>query len=461
VDVVWPAPGTVLSLRYRLVTQLSSGGMSQVWRAEDELLGRPVAIKLPTSSAEVVKQAFTEARTTARLSHPHIAAVHDYGETKRPDGSLAPFVVMELLDGPSLAARLADGPLGWPEAARIGAQLAEGLAAAHTRQVVHRDVKPGNVMLTPGGVRILDFGISAMVGAPDDDDTGATFGTPAYVAPERLDGKPAEPATDVYGLGVVLFEMVTGDPPYPVDTWEELAAARAKGPDPLPDGLPEEFHGLVLHCLADDPADRPTAAEARDALAALVPAPADDGSGDEASARPAFTPGRASAATLDLQAPVRRRVATVVVAAAALLAVAGVVAALNTGRGPSDPASIAAPAATVATPAPAATPAPPPSSTPASVAPTTRATADYDEAVARVRTAVEDGLADGWIREDVATDLLNLIRPLRTAESSEVGDRVAEVRRKVRDRVSEGSVAEAQGDELEARLADVDRAAGA
>jgi len=260
---------------------------------------------------------------------------------------------------------------------------------------------------------------------------------------------------------VLLFEMVTGEPPYPVDTWEELAAARAKGPDPLPDDLPEEFHGLVLHCLADDPADRPTAAEARDALAALVPAPADDGSGDEASARPAFTPGRASAATLDLQAPVRRRVATVVAAAAALLAVAGVVAALNTGRGPSDPAPIAAPAATVATPAPATTPAPPPSSTPASVAPTTRATADYDEAVARVRTAVEDGLADGWIREDVATDLLNLIRPLRTAESSEVGDRVAEVRRKVRDRVSEGSVAEAQGDELEARLAEVDRAAGA
>jgi hypothetical protein len=458
----WPRAGTLLASRYLLVELLETGGMAEIWRARDEVLERAVALKLPTGlRLDSLHLSWREAKMAARLSHPNIAAVHDYGEAPHPDGSVIPFVVMELLAGESLAARVERAPLDWREAAAIAAPVADALAAAHAAGVVHRDIKPGNVMLTPTGVKILDFGISAALGEPDDDETGATFGTPAYVAPERLDGKPAVPATDVYGLGVLLFEMVTGEPPYPVDTWEELAAARAKGPDPLPDDLPEEFHGLVLHCLADDPADRPTAAEARDALAALVPAPADDGSGDEASARPAFTPGRASAATLDLQAPVRRRVATVVVAAAALLAVAGVVAALNTGRGPSDPASIAAPAATVATPAPATTPAPPPSSTPASVAPTTRATADYDEAVARVRTAVEDGLADGWIREDVATDLLNLIRPLRTAESSEVGDRVAEVRRKVRDRVSEGSVAEAQGDELEARLAEVDRAAGA
>ena len=121
--------------------------------------------------------------------------------------------------------------------------MAEALAAAHARRVVHRDIKPGNVMLTKTGVKILDFGISAVTGDPDDDETGATFGTPAYVSPERLDGKPAEPATDVYALGVILFEMVTGEPPYPVDTWEELTAARAAGPVQPPGGSARRLPG--------------------------------------------------------------------------------------------------------------------------------------------------------------------------------------------------------------------------
>src|SRR5262245_5923700 len=117
--------------------------MSEVWQANDELLGRSVAIKLPRpQAAEVLHPAWIEARTTARLSHPHIAAVHDYGEAPRPDGSVAPYVVMELLDGESLAARLTSGPLPWPDAARIGAEVASGLAMAHARRVVHRDVKP-------------------------------------------------------------------------------------------------------------------------------------------------------------------------------------------------------------------------------------------------------------------------------------------------------------------------------
>ncbi|MET0496360.1 MAG: serine/threonine-protein kinase, partial [Actinoplanes sp.] len=212
----WPSPGTLMAFRYRLITRLVAGAMAEVWRAKDELLDRPVALKLPTGAA------WKEARMAARLSHPNIAAVHDYDEAVRPDGSVAPFMVMELLTGESLAARLERSPLSWQEAARIGTAVAQALGAAHDGGVVHRDVKPGNVMLTLTGVKILDFGISAATGDPDEDETGVTFGTPAYVAPERLDGKPAEPATDVYGLGVLLFEMVTGEPPYPVDTWEEL-----------------------------------------------------------------------------------------------------------------------------------------------------------------------------------------------------------------------------------------------
>ncbi|MEV6493919.1 serine/threonine-protein kinase [Actinoplanes sp. NPDC051633] len=444
-DEVWPAPGTVLSLRYRLVTQLSSGGMSQVWRAEDELLGRPVAIKLPTSSAEVVKQAFTEARTTARLSHPYIAAVHDYGETKRPDSSLAPFVVMELLDGPSLAARLADGPLSWPEAARIGAQVAEGLAAAHARQVVHRDVKPGNVMLTPGGARILDFGISAMVGTPDDDDTGATFGTPAYVAPERLDGKPAEPATDVYGLGVVLFEMVTGDPPYPVDTWEELTAARSAGPGVLPADLPPEFRDLVERCLDESPERRPSAAEVRAGLAAFA--------GSAATAPPpprGFTTGRAPAHTVSLRPPGRKPWAARAGVVAVLLAAAGVAVAI--GGSPERDAAAPPPAV----PSPAETTAPTATAPPTTAAPTPTA-ADLGAAVDRVISEVEAGQAAGRIRPDVAVDLLNLIRQLDQADPSEVAERVEQLQQKVRTRLGEDGLTAEQADVLQARLTELGR----
>ncbi|WP_213011785.1 serine/threonine-protein kinase, partial [Paractinoplanes toevensis] len=295
----WPAAGTLLATRYRLVVLLETGGMAQVWRATDELLGRPVAIKLATGP----QVAWREARMAAKLSHPNIAAVHDYREAVRDDGSVAPFVVMELLSGETVAARLERETFSWPEAARVGAAVADALAAAHDNGVVHRDIKPGNVMLTPTGVKILDFGISATAGEPDDDDTGATFGTPAYVAPERLDGMPAEPATDVYGLGVLLFEMVTGDPPYPVNTWEELDEARLSGPTTLPESLPADFRAVVDHCLEEAPADRPGADEIRFTLTALWLAdqPADEktpalpssdpAAGTPAQEGPGSTPG--------------------------------------------------------------------------------------------------------------------------------------------------------------------------
>ncbi len=262
----WPVASALLAGRYRLVSLLETGGMAEIWRAEDELLDRPVAVKLPTGPQVV----WREARMAAKLSHPGIAAVHDYREAVRPDGTVVPFVVMELLTGESVAARVDRELVGWAETARVGAAVADALAAAHASGVVHRDIKPGNVMLTPNGVKILDFGISVAAGEPDDDDTGATFGTPAYVAPERLDGMPAEPATDVYGVGVLLFEMVTGDPPYPVATWEELAAARVTGPSEMPESLPADFRDVVNRCLDADPARRPTAARLRADLLAVA-----------------------------------------------------------------------------------------------------------------------------------------------------------------------------------------------
>ncbi|GIE94569.1 serine/threonine-protein kinase [Paractinoplanes rishiriensis] len=292
----WPSAGTLLATRYRLVTLLETGGMAEIWHARDELLGRPVAIKLPTGP----QVAWREARMAAKLSHPNIAAVHDYREAVRSDGTVAPFVVMELLAGETVAARLERETFEWPEAARVGAAVADALAAAHASGVVHRDIKPGNVMLTPNGVKILDFGISAAAGEPDDDDTGSTFGTPAYVAPERLDGMPAEPATDVYGLGVLLFEMVTGDPPYPVDTWEELAEARKSGPGTMPDTLPEPFRAVVDRCLDEDPNERPGADQIRFDLTALWLADQPDG-------EPAEDPATGAPVVLPVLVPVRQR----------------------------------------------------------------------------------------------------------------------------------------------------------
>jgi serine/threonine protein kinase len=480
----WPSAGTLLATRYRLVSLLETGGMAQIWQAADELLGRPVAIKLPTGP----QVAWREARMAAKLSHPGIAAVHDYREAVRADGTVAPFVVMELLAGETVAARLVRETFSWQEAARVGAAVADALASAHNGGVVHRDIKPGNVMLTPTGVKILDFGISATAGEPDDDDSGATFGTPAYVAPERLDGLPAEPATDVYGLGVLLFEMVTGQPPYPVETWEELDEARLKGPDTLPETLPADFREVVERCLAEDPADRPPAGTIRFDLTALWladqpdadPEPAEPPAPPPAATieRPrvaeviwpsppdGYAAGRVSAATLPMaerQQP-KRRLAVALALLALLVTAGGLYVVGNrskeqAGATPPAPTNQATPFSSVApTTAAATTPPPIPLSKTPTPPPTPKLS--FDDAVSRLRTAVEDGAAGGQIRDDVATDLLNLIRPLQNADGKDVDAQVATLRHKIAQRAGEGSLSAARATILKARLTDLDRAAG-
>ncbi|WP_328477102.1 serine/threonine protein kinase [Actinoplanes sp. NBC_00393] len=454
---VWPAPGLLLASRYRLVTLLETGGMAQVWRAVDELLDRPVAVKLPAGDTRAAHLAWREARLAARLSHPGIAAVHDYREAVRPDGSVAPFVVMELLSGETVAARLVDGPIPWGEAVSIGTAVAEALAAAHAAGVVHRDIKPGNVMLCPGGVKLLDFGISAAAGEPDDDDTGATFGTPAYAAPERLDGKPAEPATDLYGLGVLLFEMVAGEPPYSVDTWEELAAAQASGPAQLPEGLPARLRELIARCLQDEPHRRPSAAEARRTLARLIPSsparstiplpePPPTGLARviPVTARPSSTAGRVGAV------------------AGLVLVVAAFIALINTVGGPEGDDNVAqAPPAGTPSAAPSVTtkaaPEPP---TAATTRATPTATLTLDAALSRVRAAVEKGEELGEIRPDVALDLMNLLRQIDSG-SAEVGDQVELLSSKVRQRLSEGAMTETRASVLQSRLRDLRGVSGA
>jgi serine/threonine-protein kinase len=221
--------GLPLAERYLLIEQLGAGGMAVVWRSFDDVLGRPVAVKVlsaPIAADPAFRAAIRkEARAAARLSHPNITQVYDYGETTLPDGQTVSYVVMELLDGQTLGQRLGDGALPWRTAVDIAAQVAGALAAAHRRGIVHRDIAPANVMLTSGGVKVVDFGIAALAGGRGDPDGGGLLGTPAYVAPERLDDAPAAPAADVYALGALLYELLTGAPPVPAKTWQALVEA--------------------------------------------------------------------------------------------------------------------------------------------------------------------------------------------------------------------------------------------
>ncbi|MEV0720178.1 serine/threonine-protein kinase [Asanoa sp. NPDC050611] len=274
------APGLRLHDRFLLVGRIGVGGMAEVWRADDTVLGRPVAVKVlnPSVGSHTTIRLAThrEARAAAGLTHPNITRVYDYGEAALPGGGLAPYLVMELVEGGDLAERLAAGPLPWPAAAAIAAQVAAGLAAAHAAGVVHCDIKPGNVMLTPGGVKILDFGIAGLAGTPDGD---LRYGTVGYCAPERLAGADPTPAGDVYAVGVLLAEALVGRRP---------ESAHGVARFPMLPGVPPALTRLGAACLAADPAARPTAAEVSDALGDLATsAPA-----QALAARP-VSPGRA------------------------------------------------------------------------------------------------------------------------------------------------------------------------
>jgi serine/threonine-protein kinase len=246
-----------------LVERIGTGGMCVVWRGHDEVLGRRVALKVLASSyahdTAFRERMRREARAAARICHPQVSTVYDFGGY----ADCAPYVVMELIDGPSLAQEMADGPLPWRRGVEICAEVAAALAAVHSAGLVHRDVKPANVMLGSTGAKVVDFGISAEIGEyADGAPDGTVLGTPAYVAPERLRGGPALPASDVYALGVLLYKALTGRLPWAVDTKTQVLRAHlATAPAPLPplDGLPVEVAELCRRCLAKEPGDRPDA----------------------------------------------------------------------------------------------------------------------------------------------------------------------------------------------------------
>jgi Protein kinase domain len=268
----------VLAGRYRLMDCLGEGGMAVVWRAVDEVLARQVAVKVLgvryAGTSDSRARVLGEARAAARLTHPHVGAVYDYGESRTDTGELVPFVVMELLAGRSLLQRMRQGPVPSASSVRICAQVASALAAAHAVGLVHRDVKPGNVMLTRDGAKVVDFGLAAVVGDRDRQEPGGfVLGTPEYVAPERLSGGTVVAATDVYALGVMLYRLLSGKFPWKVVTAAQMLDAHVYlEPLPLPPlpGVPPLLAGLVDRCLAKDPTDRPTSAEVATILAQVA-----------------------------------------------------------------------------------------------------------------------------------------------------------------------------------------------
>ncbi len=245
--------------RYRLESRIAIGGMGEVWKGTDAVLGRPVAVKLLRAGyaqhPENLARFRSEARHAGSLSHPGIARVYDYGEADQP------YLVMELVDGPSLAQVLGAGPLDPGRAMDVVAQAAAGLHAAHRAGLVHRDIKPGNLLLGPGGqLKITDFGICHAAGSAAVTGTGMLLGTPAYLAPERVAGQAATPASDLYSLGMVAWECLAGTPPFTGPPVEVAMAHRDRPLPPLPGAVPADVAALVAELTAKDPLARPPSA---------------------------------------------------------------------------------------------------------------------------------------------------------------------------------------------------------
>jgi serine/threonine-protein kinase len=282
--------GRLLGDRYRLTERIAGGGMGEVWRAEDTVLRRDVAVKVlrreyaddPTFLARFRN----EARHTAGLSHAGVAAVYDFGEGS-PDEGGSPYLVMEYVPGEPLSALLSrEGSLSAERTLDIVGQTALGLQAAHEAGVIHRDVKPGNILVTPtGSVKVTDFGIARAANAVPLTQTGAIMGTAFYISPEQASGRPVTPASDIYSLGIVAYECLTGRRPFDGDTPVSVALAQvSQEPPALPDDVPRPVHDLVMRMLAKDPAQRPPSAGAlgaealalgRTLAATTVPAGAD------------------------------------------------------------------------------------------------------------------------------------------------------------------------------------------
>lgn len=456
--------GKVLAGRYSLVGPLGSGGMGEVWQARDETLGRAVAVKVLAASAGdagAAERFEREARAAARLTAPGIAAVYDFGQAS--DGRL--FLVMELVRGHSLAAEFrGQGPLAPAAVAELGAQAARALAAAHARGVVHRDIKPANLLLAEDGrLKVVDFGIAKVLDETTAAATSMGMGTPSYISPEQALGQPAGPAADLYALGCVLYEALTGRPPFQADSaatlvfqhvYEEPAPLSRVRPD-VPPPLEQIVHGL----LAKDPVtrlgDATEVARLLDHVASGTPVPAVPVATPPMAAPPQPVQGTR-------RMPSRRRNRRLLLPLAGLLAFGAALAislAMSGGddktadaasKPPASPSASVSPSASAPAPSAstgAASP-PPPAATTATVTATATSRAEPVEAsdtdpqsVSRKLSSAlsaEYGSMDPALARDIQHRLGEIDKKLREGKTREAADRVRDLRKRLDDAQRQG-----------------------
>src|SRR5215216_2972902 len=254
-----------LAGRYRLCRWLAAGGMGQVWQAVDEVLGRPVAVKLlrdeSAQDPSFVRRFRAEARSAAAVTHPGVASIFDYGEVRTANGAEpTAFLVMELVDGQPLSSLLArEGRLGLDRSLEIVGQAAVAVGAAHRVGLVHRDLKPANLLVgLDGTVKVTDFGVAQALGQDQGDEGELLVGTAGYLSPEQAVGQPATAASDLYALGVVAYECLAGRRPFTGEHPIAVALAHLlQPPPPLPAEVPEQVRGLVAQAMAKQPTRRP------------------------------------------------------------------------------------------------------------------------------------------------------------------------------------------------------------
>jgi serine/threonine-protein kinase len=258
----------VLSDRYRLDERLATGGMGEVWRATDQTLGRTVAVKvlLPALLAQpgFAARFQAEARMMSAVPHPGVVRVYDYGETTVDTGNVV-YLVMAYVEGEPLSHRIAAaGRLGAAETMSLVAQAADALEPVHAAGIVHRDVKPANLLVQPDGtVTLVDFGVAHDTASTRLTGTNMVLGTALYMAPEQVSGQPVSAATDIYALGAVAYHCLAGEPPFGGGTALEIAAHHLhEEPPPLPDDVPAAVRAVVERALAKDPAARYASAAA-------------------------------------------------------------------------------------------------------------------------------------------------------------------------------------------------------
>ena len=449
-----------LAGRYVLEAPIGRGGMGEVWRATDTVLGRQVAVKtidLTSLRDESGAARFErEARATAGLSHPNVVTVHDTGV----EGDTA-YIVMELLPGPSLADRLAEGPLPVEEVVDVGRQVAQALDAAHARGLVHRDIKPGNIAYAADGrVRVLDFGITQLTETTDAQALTAThtvMGTAEYLAPEQALGGRVDGRADLYALGCVLFALLAGQPPFRGAT--PVATMMMHANDPVPDvrtlrpQTPDWLAELVHDLLAKNPDDRPTGAasvaaalQARESLggAATTVLPAAGAATTrrlDAVPPPLPAPGPATVSTV----PARQETSpwVWVLGTLAVVAIGLLLWALLDRNGTEDPAPTPSTTPSTSTPetatptrsrTPTRTPSATPTQTPTAT-PSPTPTADPAADVASALSAFSDEVGalgrDGVLDKDVAKNLDERVRDIEKALRDDDPQKVGEERDKL------------------------------